>query len=167
MQYGALLKRAWNIVWRNKVMWVFGFLAALGSGGGGGSNGGGNSGRSGNFTTPGQGGDILPPDAQRALTQLLSNQTLILTIIVVLFVVALVVGLVVAFLSALGHGALVEMAREADDTERTSFGTGWNTGLRRMLPVFAIRFLLGLPPAIILIAGLIPFLLSFIPLIAQ
>ena len=168
MQYGALLSRAWNIIWRNKIIWVFGFLAALGSGSGGGGGGGGGSGSNFNFPSPGQGREgNLPPDVERALTQLLSNQALILTIIVVLFLIALVIGLLIAFISALGHGAMVEMAREVDETEHTSFGTGWNAGLRRMLPVFLIRFLLGLPPAIILLAGLVPFFLAFIPLITQ
>lgn len=168
MQYGALLKRAWTIIWRNKIIWVFGFLAALGSGGGGGNSGTNFRTSRGdfNFPSPGQGGG-LPPEVDRALTQLLANQTLILTLVVVLLLVGLLIGLVIALLSALGHGAMVEMAREADDTERTSFGAGWNTGLRRMFPVFVIRFLLGLPPAIILIAGMLPFLLSFIPLIAR
>jgi hypothetical protein len=67
----------------------------------------------------------------------------------------------------LGHGALVEMAREADDTDKTSFRTGWRVGLRRMFPVFVIRFVLGLPPFLIMLAGMIPFLLSFIPLAAR
>ena len=165
MQYGTLLKRAWDIVWRNKIIWVFGFLAALGSGGGGGGSGG-----RGNFNVPLQGqggGGGLPPNAQRALAELFANQALVITIVVVLIVIGLLIGLIIALISALGHGAMVEMAREADDTEKTSFGAGWNTGLRRMFPVFLIRFLLGLPPAIIIIAGLIPFFLSFIPLITR
>jgi hypothetical protein len=62
---------------------------------------------------------------------------------------------------------MVEMVREADETEATRFGTGWKTGVRRMLPVFLIRFLLGLPTFIIIMAGVIPFLLSFIPLITR
>ena len=165
MQYGNLLKRAWNIIWRNKIMWVFGFLAALGSGGGGGGGGGG-SGRVPSGELPGPGGLDLPPDAERALTRLFTDQTIIL-IIVAVFVIAVLISLVIALLSALGHGALVEMAREADDTETTNFGAGWNVGVHRMFPVFLIRFLLGLPPALLIILGLAPFLLSFIPLLAQ
>jgi hypothetical protein len=166
MQYGTLLKRAWNIIWRNKVIWVFGFLAALGSGGGG---GGSNTnyrtdGREFNLPPGGQGGN-LPPELQQLFTRLFSDLTLILTIVVALVCLGLLIGLVLALLSALGHGAMVEMAREADDTEKTSFSTGWNAGLRQMVRVFLIRFLLGLPTAIIILLGMIPFLLAFIPLI--
>jgi len=167
MQYGTLLSRAWNIIWRNKVIWVFGFLAALGSGNGGGINWRGNV-RDFNVPLPGQqGGGNLPPAVERLLTQLLADQTLLITIAVAIVCIGVLIGLILAFLSALGHGGMVEMVREADETERTSFGTGWNTGLRRMLRVFLIRFLLGLPPAIIIIAGLIPFAATFLPLLAQ
>jgi hypothetical protein len=104
---------------------------------------------------------------QRALTELFSNLTLVITIVAVLIVIGLLIALIIALISALGYGAMVDMAREADETEKTSFGTGWNTGLRKMFPVFLIRFLLGLPPAIIILAGLAPFFLSFIPLISR
>jgi hypothetical protein len=165
MQYGTLLKRAWNIIWRNKIIWLFGFLAALGSGG---NNFNFRSGGNFNFPSQGQGtGGGLPPQVQRALVELFSNQSLIITVVIVLIVVGLVIGLIIALIAALGHSAMVEMAREADETERTSFATGWNTGLRRMFPTFLIRFLLGLPPALILIAGLIPFFLSFVPLMVR
>lgn len=34
INYSAILSRAWNITWKYKILWIFGFLAALGSGGG-------------------------------------------------------------------------------------------------------------------------------------
>ena len=35
MNYGEVLSRAWQIIWKYKVLWIFGILAGLGSGGGG------------------------------------------------------------------------------------------------------------------------------------
>jgi hypothetical protein len=32
MDYGQLLRDAWDVVWRNKFLWILGFLAALGTG---------------------------------------------------------------------------------------------------------------------------------------
>ena len=29
MDYGEIITRAWNITWKNKFLWVLGFLAAL------------------------------------------------------------------------------------------------------------------------------------------
>ena len=41
---GKILSRAWQILWKYKVLWIFGLLLALsGAGGGGGSGGGSNS----------------------------------------------------------------------------------------------------------------------------
>ena len=164
MQYGPLLSRAWHIIWRNKIIWLFGFLAALGSGGGGG----------GNFNYRTSGGDFnpsgasgLPPELERLLTRIFSDQTLVITIAVVIILIGLVIALVLALLAALGHSAMVDMVREADGTETTSFRAGWRTGLHRMLPTFLIRFLLGLPSFIIIMAGLAAFLASFIPLISR
>ena len=37
MDYGKVLSRAWEITWRWKALWILGFLAALGRGGGGGN----------------------------------------------------------------------------------------------------------------------------------
>lgn len=44
MNYGDVLTRAWQIIWKHKVLWVFGILAGLASGGGGGGGGGSNTG---------------------------------------------------------------------------------------------------------------------------
>ena len=117
------------------------------------------------FNRPG--GSGLPPELERLLTRIFSDQTLVITIVVVIILIGLVIALVLALLAALGHGAMVDMVREADETETTSFNTGWRTGLRRMLPTFLIRFLLGLPSFIIIMAGLAAFLVSFIPLVSQ
>ena len=43
---GKILKRAWHILWNYRILWLFGVLLALTSGGGGGGNGGGNGGSS-------------------------------------------------------------------------------------------------------------------------
>jgi len=164
MQYGTLLSRAWHIIWRNKIIWLFGFLAALGSGGGGGGNLNYRFGPS-DFSRPGTSG--LPPELERLFTRIFSDPTLVITIAVVIILIGLVIALVVALLAALGHGAMVDMAREADETETTRFNTGWRTGLRRMLPTFLIRFLMGLPTFVIIMAGVAAFLVSFIPLLSR
>ncbi len=44
MNYGDVLTRAWQIIWKHKVLWIFGILAGLGTGGGGNGGGGGNTG---------------------------------------------------------------------------------------------------------------------------
>lgn len=159
MDYGALLKRAWNIIWRNKIMWLFGFLIALGSGGGPNANF--------QVSGPWPGRASVPPEVERSLSQLLADRTLIITIVIVILAVALLIKLILALLAALGHSAMVDMAREADEVGATNFRTGWRTSWRKMLPTFFIRFLVWLPLFVILLAGTIPVLVSLIPLITS
>ena len=50
MNYGEILKRAWDTIWKHKILWLFGLLASCtANSGGGGSGGGGRS--SANFNT--------------------------------------------------------------------------------------------------------------------
>ena len=43
--FGEVLTRAWQIIWKHKVLWIFGILASCSRGNGGSGNGGsGNSG---------------------------------------------------------------------------------------------------------------------------
>ena len=41
MDIGEVLSRAWQIIWKHKVLWIFGILAGCASGGGGGNPGSG------------------------------------------------------------------------------------------------------------------------------
>ena len=37
--FGEVLTRAWQIIWKHKVLWIFGILASCARGGGGGPAG--------------------------------------------------------------------------------------------------------------------------------
>jgi hypothetical protein len=39
LDFSSLLTKAWKMTWKNKVLWIFSFLTALGGGGWGGSGG--------------------------------------------------------------------------------------------------------------------------------
>ena len=54
MNLGEVLSKAWKIIWKNKVLWIFGILSSCGRGSGGGG-GGGNS----NFNSNGSGNDLF------------------------------------------------------------------------------------------------------------
>jgi uncharacterized membrane protein YgcG len=41
--FGEVLTRAWKIIWKHKILWIFGILASCARGSGGGGNGGGGS----------------------------------------------------------------------------------------------------------------------------
>ena len=61
--FGEVLTRAWQNIWKHKVLWIFGILASCARRGGGGSGGGGNRGRSagrGRRLAPGKRGNAVP-----------------------------------------------------------------------------------------------------------
>ena len=43
MNYSEILSRAWQIIWKHKVLWIFGILAGCANSGGGGGGGGNNN----------------------------------------------------------------------------------------------------------------------------
>jgi len=43
MNIGEVLKKSWDIIWKFKVLWIFGLFASCGRSGGGGGGGGGQS----------------------------------------------------------------------------------------------------------------------------
>ena len=136
MDYGRILSRAWQITWRWKVLWIFGFLASLGSGGG--SGGGGGSGMNngsrgaGNFPNF----DISPE---------------IGGLIIALVCVALIIGVILWVLSIISRGALIAGVQQVEDEGQTSFGSAWRVGLSRFWTIFGIGFLAALPILIIVL----------------
>jgi hypothetical protein len=136
MDYGKILSRAWQITWRWKVLWIFGFLASLGGGGGGGGGGGSgmNNGSRGAGNFPNF--DISPE---------------IGGVIIALVCVAIIIGLILWVLSIISRGALIAGVQQVEDEGQTSFGSAWRVGLSRFWTIFGIGFLAALPILIIVL----------------
>ncbi|MGB9879279.1 MAG: DUF7544 domain-containing protein, partial [Anaerolineae bacterium] len=145
MNYTQILKRALEITWRHKALWLFGFLLAFFSGGSGGNIGRGLEYRM-------RPGDQLP---------------LALSLGIVLFAMALMLVLVVAgiALTNISRGALIGMVREVEETEHTTIHSGWHIGWSRFLPLIGIDLVTGIPMLIVVITsvalGLSPLVLLF------
>src|SRR3990172_4054264 len=125
MDYGAILSRAWKITWNHKILWVFGFLAGLASGGGGGGNaGGGGGGQPGGPGGPG-GPGFLPPDFERQM-----ERPEVIGIILAVACVLILIAIALFVLSTIGRGGLIGGIRMADDTDKVTFGEAWAVGVR-------------------------------------
>ena len=155
MEYGRIIKRAADITWRHKVLWVFGIAAALFSGTGFPKGSGGGQG----FQYRFDGGDIErwrdklpfiprlpfgphnwfrgPAFPWETLAPVILG---IVGIIMVLALVTFIVSIIVRYTS---FGALVGMVNEIEETERTSFKSGLGMGWSRLLRLFAIHLLIG------------------------
>ncbi len=156
MHYTDLIKRAWNITWRYKVLWIFGILLAL-AGGGGGSGGGGSSGG-------GSGRAGMPPIP--ALGQI--NPGLVFGLVtlccclLVIWIIALTIVRYIA-LTALYRGVDQIEATGAAPTWREGFRLGWNNRAFRLWLLDLVVLIPFVVAAFVLLAlGASPLLLLLI-----
>ena len=105
--FGEVLTRAWQIIWKHKILWVFGILAGCGQGGNFNSNFRGGGGNGNGF---GQSPD-LPPQMMRWMQTIEQNITAFFIIIIAL---ACVIGIVALLLSSIGKIGLIRGASQAD-----------------------------------------------------
>ena len=150
--FGEVLTRAWQIIWKHKVLWIFGILASCARGGGSGSSGGG--GNSGYQTGSGDSpfsGDKIERVMNQVGTFLENNWWIIIAVIVGIFLLSFVFY----FLGMMGRIALIRGVAQADrDAESLSFGELWAESMPFFWRVFGLNFLIGLA-----------FLVLFIPLV--
>lgn len=165
MEYGRIVKRAVEITWKHKVLWIFGVAAALfGLGRGGGHRGAGGlqyvfSGtdlerwrRAMPMMPPGLPGAPrfgLPLPAWQGLIPIALG---LLAIALIVGLALLIVGLIVRYTSL---GALVGMVNEVEEAEHTSFQSGLRQGWARMLRLLAIDLLIGLGVFVVALALLV------------
>jgi hypothetical protein len=142
MQFGEVLSRAWKIIWRFKVLWIFGILASCGSGGGG--SGGGNNGfpnNGGNWDGPN-----LPPGWEANLVP----------IIIAVVIGILLLSIIVVVISTVGRVGLIRGASRADEGEtHLAFSELWTDSLPYFWRVVGLNLLVFLLSLVaILLVGL-------------
>ena len=150
MDFGYVLKRAWQIIWKFKVLWIFGILASCGQAG---SSGGSNSG----FRFSGQ--DInAGPQIERFFNQLNPALIAMLLGLGIFFVLALIV--LAILLGTIGRVGLIRGTMKAEQgAERLTFGELWGDGLKYFWRVFGLNLLVGVT---IFVAVLVVFIFGAI-----
>ena len=152
MDYGKILTRAWEITWRWKILWVLGFLAALGSGGGGGSSGGSSS-----YTTGGEDWDQwfgythYGPGIPAG----------VIAAIVGIGCLVLIIGIAIWVVSVIARGGLIAGVQQVEEKGETSFGSAWRAGAKRFWSLFGISFLAAIPLIILAVIGVIVLIAMF------
>lgn len=159
MKYSELLKRALDITWRHRALWLFGFLLALFGGGGG---GGGGSFRTQTPNGRSGGGGIRPPSGgELPPMPLIPTETIIIIVVAVILAVLLLV--LISFLLRVYFQTIIirmvnEIEEEGNPGVKRGFRLGWS---RRTLRLTAINFVVGL---VSLIVVLVLLLFGFSPL---
>lgn len=147
MDYGQILRRAWQITWKYKFLWVFGFAIALcrGQGGGGGSF---------NFSDTFSRGDMqnrnipISPEVLRQIEQFV-NSPAFWGLIVGLIVLILLLSLLSIAIGAYARGALVRSVNRIENGEGIDFRQAWEEGKISFRPLFWLELILSLPSLVI------------------
>ena len=141
MDYGEVLGKAWKIIWKFKILWIFGILASCTSNVGSSAGSGGNSGV--RYTVP---GGNLPPGIQNFFTQL-SNSIERIPIWVWVFIFAIILVLIVVgvMLGTVGHIGMIRGTTLADEGAGSlAFGALFSESFRYFWRVFLLNLLVGL-----------------------
>jgi hypothetical protein len=144
--FGEVLTRAWQIVWKHRVLWIFGILASCGRGGGGNSGGGGNTG----FETGGP--DIqLPPQIEQFFIRIAENVTMFIVILVAIICVFWILAI---FLSTIGKIGLIRGTWQVEDgVGALNFGQLFSESTPYFWRIFGLSLLIFLPLLILISAA--------------
>lgn len=135
--FGEVLSRAWQIIWKHKILWIFGIFAGCSRGGnGGGGNGGGGTGPSGQSPIP---------DIERNVEQIgqwINNNLWVIAVVVVLLLIVIVIGII---LGTIGRIGLIKGTYKAEQgAESMSFGELFSESMPYFWRVLGLSFLIGL-----------------------
>jgi hypothetical protein len=134
MDFGYVLKRAWEIIWKFKVLWIFGILASCGQAS---RLSGGNSG----YRFSSQDSNVTS-QIERFFAQL--NPAIITLLIVLAIIVVLALIVITVLLGTVGRVGLIRGTVKAEQgAERLTFGELWREGLVYFWRVFGLNLLIG------------------------
>ena len=161
MDYTKVLKRAWEITWRYRVLWVFGVILVLAT-----SRGGGGGGPQYNLGSQdlsslwgGFGAPYAPsPEVWAPLVGVLISVGIALACFILILAVVFIIARYVA------ETALIRLVDDHEETgEKRSVGQGFRMGWSRSaFRLFLINLLIDLPLAV---AFILLFLLGLAPLL--
>lgn len=153
--FGEVLTRAWQIIWKHKVLWIFGIFAGCSRGSGnfrGNTGGGGNGG-------PGQ--PNFPPEIMRVFEFIQQNLTMIVVLGCILI---FLIWAITIFLSTIGKVGLIRGTFQAEGgSEKLIFGQLFSESMPYFWRVFGLSLIVAIPVLIVfaaLIAGVVAFAIS-------
>lgn len=157
LNFGYILTRAWQIIWKYKILWVFGIFAGFAENGGGNFN---NSNNDSNFNSNGN----APAFTNRQLGQYLEAleeffQKYLLIIIAVCLAL-LIISLLLNALGMMGRiGIIKGVAKVENGAEVLAFGEIWSESMPYLWRIFGLNFLIGLVFFIIIVLPLLVIIL--------
>lgn len=167
MDYGKILARAFEITYKYRALWLFGFLLALFGGEGGSSFNPGNFSGSGSSST---GGDRFRGDGFPSLPP---NFAQYITVIIIAVACIVLIWFVLTILARfLSRGALIGLVQELEvDGTTPTVRRGFSIGSSRFWQLLGISIIINLPLMIfsfaVILLAVLPILVSVIPMISR
>lgn len=161
MDLGDLIRRGWNLTWNNKWIYVLGFLAALGGGGG----------FSGNFNVPSQFNSSQPFDPgmmeefESAFGQISEFWASYGWLVVIIILAVIVLSVIFWLIGLVGRAGLIHAAAALDAKQPTSLRQSWAVGVRKLGRMAGLSILLALPFLLFFIVLAIGVFLWLVPVI--
>jgi len=153
VDYGEVLRKTWDISWRNKGLWLLGILAGCSASGRGNFGSSSSGARGFNFDAR----DYRRYDGGPFFEDTFGIQQEILIPIILGFIcLALLIALVVFVLGVIGQGGLIAGFKRADDGADVSFAEAFGDGTQVFWKLLGIRitfFIAGFVIVITLILG--------------
>ena len=150
--FGEVLSRAWQIIQKHKVLWLFGMLASCTQGGRGFNSGGNGGGRGGPGPTD------VPPQLQQVFDWIVQHAT---TFIVLAVSFVCIFWIIAIFLGTIGRIGLIRGAWRAETgAQNLIFGQLFSESTPYFWRIFGLSLVVGLP-FLLLIGGLAAMLIVF------
>ena len=143
--FGGTLRRAWEITWKYKVLWLFGVLSAIA---GGRASFSFNNGSRYKFNPS----DPNPfPQFQRQFPNL--DQTALIAIALGIVCLGLIIAVTLFVLHIIGRGGLIGGIQLGDTSGQVSFGQAWGIGVKQFWTVLLIGLVVMILGIVIAIAS--------------
>lgn len=133
MDYGYVLRRAWETTWRWKVLWIFGFLAGLARA----TSGGNPSYAFDGSDFGGATGFEIPPE--------------VAGVAACVGCLAVIVAIAIWVVSVIARGALIAGVDQVEEDGTTGFGEAWRAGAKHFWRLLGISLLVAIPMIILII----------------
>jgi hypothetical protein len=146
MDFGKVLSRAWEITWRWKILWVLGFLAALGQGNGASQS---------NYSLVGEDFQRYGYNLGDSAEQFYAFFAALSVLILGLICLGLIIVIALWVVSVIARGGLIAGVQQVEEEGSTSFRKAWSAGVRKFWTLFGLGILAALPLILLIIIGLI------------
>ncbi len=154
MDFGAIIKRSWQITWRHKALWVLGIFAGVSgcTGGTGGSSPGGSG--------QGVGGDMGAGTHEFA--RVWESVQAWIPLMVGVFVLLVFAGILWWVFAIAARGGLIAGVNSIEEGHEQQLGALWRAGFVRFWSLVGVDIVLALP---LIVVGVVMTVIVLVPVI--